>query len=575
MTRACAAAATGPPAVWDPVPWDGKVAGGLIGLKDTSFKTRQIMVCKGVEKEEHIHRCLWENVGPVPDQPFAQYVMDKMKFSAEKDALIDAVSGEKFKYGDVISLVRNLSYGWQETGLEACHVVCLVTPNSIHAPPIFLAAVASSAVVTLANPLYTPDELRRHIIDSQSKWVIVHPLFLATVQAATKDLDDLKGIYLLGNEAKDSVEAVYSLKKEAPDNWECQGVCGDKVAHLPYSSGTTGLPKGVQLTATNWLAVLSTVGRKEYLYINHEDVVLGILPFFHTFGIGLMLASLTQGATMITLPRFIPDLFLNAIQTYKVTVLPLVPPLAIFVAKHELVEHFDLSSVTNVFSGAAPLSGEIQKLLAERLSGVTVRQGFGMTETTLGTLSSESRDVGAVGSVVAHCEAKIVDMESGDSLGPGERGELCFRGAIITKGYLNNEEATEELIDSEGWLHTGDVSYYNEKRVFYIVDRIKELIKYKGFQVPPAELEGLLMTHEAIADAGVIGVKDEEAEELPKAYIVLKPGRTVVPEDIVNWVKERVAPHKRLRGGVEITDVVPRSSAGKILRRKLREHFNV
>lgn len=532
------------------------------------------MVCMGVEKDEHIHRCLWDNVGPVPEEPFTEYIMDKIKYFAEKDALIDGVSGEKFKYGDLVSWVRNIGYGWQENGLEAGHVVCLVTPNTIHVPGAFLAAVAASAVVTLANPLFTPDELRQHITNSQSKWVIVHPLFLSTAQAATKDLDDIKGMYLLGNEAKDCVKPLSSLKKEAPDNWEFHGVSGDSVVHLPYSSGTTGLPKGVELTSANWLAVLSTVGRKEYLHIGSEDVILGILPFFHTFGIGMLLASLSHGATMVTLPRFIPDVFLNTLQTYKVTVVPLVPPLAVFVAKHDIVSQFDLSSINNVVCGAAPLTAEIQKLLSSRLSGVTVRQGFGMTETTLATLSSESRDPGAVGRVVAHCEAKIVDMESGDSLGPGENGELCFRGPVITKGYFNNEEATEELIDSDGWLRTGDIAYYNEKGIFYIVDRIKELIKYKGFQVPPAELEGLLMTHEAIADAGVIGVKDDEAQELPKAYVVLKPGKNILPEDIINWVHERVAPHKRLRGGVEITEAVPRSPAGKILRRKLRDHMN-
>ncbi|XP_063880140.1 uncharacterized protein LOC135111111 [Scylla paramamosain] len=532
------------------------------------------MVALGVEKEEHVLRCTWENIEPVPQEPLITYILNKCAQAGEIDALVDGVSGEKLKYSELTAWVRNVSYGWRAAGLEADQVVCLVTPNCILALPTFLATVAASGIVTFANPLYTPDELHRHINHSGSSWIVVHPLFLPSVQAAIKDNKNIKGIYILGNEGKDDVQPVTSLWKEAPADWVCDGASGDQVLHLPYSSGTTGLPKGVEITATNWLAVLSCIGRKEYLDIRSEDVILGILPFFHIFGIGMGLAALSHGATMVTLPRFIPDVFLKALQTYKVTLVPVVPPLAIFLAKHEIVAKFDLSAVKSIVCGAAPLSGEVQEILCKRFPEVTVRQGFGMTETTLAVFASESNEPGAVGHITAHSEAKVVDMETGDSVGPNVDGELCVRGPVITKGYFNDEKATRELIDSSGWLHTGDVGHFSEDGVFYIVDRIKELIKYKGFQVAPAELEGLLVTHEAIADAAVIGVKDEEAGECPKAYIVQKPGKTIDPEDIIAWVKERVAPFKRLRGGVEIIDAIPRSPAGKILRKNLREQPN-
>lgn len=532
------------------------------------------MVALGVEKEEHVVKCTWDNIAPVPQQPFITYILDKCTQAGERDALVDGVSGERLKYSELTTWVRNVSYGWQSAGLEADQVVCLVTPNCILALPTFLATVAASGIATFANPLYTPDELRRHFTHSNSSWIIVHPLFLPNVQAAIKDNDNIKGIYILGNEAKDDIQPVTSLQQEAPADWVCSGGSGDQVIHLPYSSGTTGLPKGVQITAANWLAVLSCIGRKEYIDVKSTDIILGILPFFHIFGIGMALTSVTHGAKMVTLPRFIPDIFLKTLQTYKVTLAPLVPPLAIFLAKHEVVAKFDLSSLNSIISGGAALAGEVQEILSKKFPGVTVRQGFGMTETTLASLASKPHELGAVGHITPHAEAKVIDMTTGDSVGPNIDGELCLRGPIITKGYYNDEKATSELIDSNGWLHTGDVGHFNEDGAFYIVDRIKELIKYKGFQIAPAELEGLLVTHEAIADAAVIGVADEEAGELPKAYIVQNPGKTVDPEDIIAWVKERVAPFKRLRGGVEIIDAVPRSPAGKILRKNLRKQPN-
>ncbi|XP_037788187.1 4-coumarate--CoA ligase 1-like isoform X1 [Penaeus monodon] len=532
------------------------------------------MVAVGEEKAEHVQKCAWENVGDVPNVPFAQYMMEKMMDAGDKVALVDGVSGETLKFSEIVDWMKRVSFGWHDAGLEAGHVVCLVTPNCIQAPAAFLAAIAASAVVTLSNPLYTPDELKQHFTDSKSKWIVVHPLCLPGVQAAIKDLDEIKGVYVLGSSTVNGVEPLVGLAQDQPDSWEYHGVSGNNVVHLPYSSGTTGLPKGVELTSSNWLAVLSTIGRKEYLDVSSDDTGLGILPIFHAFGMAMYLTALSHGMTMVTLPRFIPDIFLKAIQTYKVTLAPLVPPLALFMAKHDLVTKFDLTSITNIICGAASLSGDVQALLSQRLSGVRVRQGYGLTETTLATFSSETDLPGAVGTVTAHCEAKIVDMKTGDSVGPGIDGEICIRGPLIMKGYLNNEEATANIIDAGGWLHTGDIGHYDENGIFFIVDRIKELVKYKGFQVAPAELEGLLVTNENVADAAVVGIKDEEAGELPKAFVVPKPGKTISPEELINWVHDRVAPHKRLRGGVEVIESVPRSPAGKILRRKLREQAN-
>ncbi|KAK7067071.1 hypothetical protein SK128_021687 [Halocaridina rubra] len=489
---------------------------------------------------------------------------------------IDGITGATLKFSEVVSGIYDLSYGWHSVGLAAKEVICIVAPNHIQVPVVFLAGIAAAAPVTLANPLFTPDELRRHIMDSQSSWIVCHPLCVPSVQAASKDLEDIKGIYVLGDSAIGDLQPITSLYKDAPDDWkQRQGLEGNDVVHIVYSSGTTGLPKGVELTSSNWLAVLSVDGRKEYFDVTNKDTSLIILPLFHGFGMAMCLTSLCYGLQAVVLPRFIPESFLKAIHSYKVTLVPLVPPLAIFLAKHDAVTKFDLTCVSNIVCGAAPLSRDIQELLSERLGGVRVRQGFGLTETTLATFSSETNLPGAVGAVTAHCEAKIVDMKTGNSLGPGEDGEICIRGPLVMKGYLNNKAATEDMIDSKGWLHTGDVGHYDENGIFFIVDRIKELIKYKGFQVAPAELEGLLLTHDDIADAGVIGIPDEIAGEIPKAYIVPKPGKIIVPEDLINWVAGKTAPHKHLRGGVEFLEAIPRSPAGKILRGDLRKLLNV
>jgi acyl-CoA synthetase (AMP-forming)/AMP-acid ligase II len=277
------------------------------------------------------------------------------------------------------------------------------------------------------------------------------------------------------------------------------------------------------------------------------------------------------------MPRFDLETFLRVVQQYRATRVDLVPPIVLALAKHPAVDKYDLSSVRLVFSGAAPLGEELERACSQRLGGAPVLQGYGMTEASPVTHSNAMRDLsearpGSVGRTVPNTECKIVDPVSGEALGPGQDkpGEVCIRGPQVMKGYLNNPEASRQMLTPDGWLHTGDIGYIDQDGFLYVVDRLKELIKYKGLQVPPAELEAVLVSHPAVADAAVIPSPDEEAGEVPKAFVVLKPQASVSAEDLMSHVGGRVAPHKRVRR-LEFIDQIPKSPSGKILRRLLVE----
>jgi acyl-CoA synthetase (AMP-forming)/AMP-acid ligase II len=310
------------------------------------------------------------------------------------------------------------------------------------------------------------------------------------------------------------------------------------------------------------------VGR---LRIQESDVLIGILPFFHIYGmVVIMNYALSTGATVVTMPRFDMEQFLQTIQNYRITYAHLVPPLILALAKHPLVDKYDLSSLRVIFSGAAPLGADVQKACAARL-GCAISQGYGLTETSPVTHLLPERPVekpGSIGPAIPNTEVKIVDVATGKELGANEHGELLIRGPQVMQGYLHNPQATANTIDREGWLHTGDIGYADDEGDFYIVDRLKELIKYKGLQVAPAELEAVLLTHPAVADAAVIGVPDEEAGEAPKAFVVLKGEANA--DEIMAYVAGRVAPYKKIRQ-LEFVAQIPKSASGKILRRVLVE----
>ena len=350
------------------------------------------------------------------------------------------------------------------------------------------------------------------------------------------------------------------------------------LAVLPYSSGTTGRPKGVMLTHRNLVANIAQA--EANIGMVPDDRVLAVLPFFHIYGMTALLNfALKKRATLVTMPRFDLAEFLRVISTYRATFVFIAPPVAVALAKSPLVDEYDLSSVRVVFSGAAPLDGALALAVAARL-GTTVAQGYGLTESSpvSHTIPLDRPDVdrSTIGFLVPNMQARLIHPDTGADIGPvsegvSEPGEILMRGPNIMLGYLGNEEATRESLDSDGWLHTGDVATVDANGTFRIVDRLKELIKYKGYQVAPAVLEAVLLTHPLIADAAVIGVQDADAQEVPKAFVVTMTGADLTEADVIAFVAERVAPHEKVRV-VSFIEQIPKSASGKILRKDLRAH---
>jgi len=372
-----------------------------------------------------------------------------------------------------------------------------------------------------------------------------------------------------------------------PEEEKFVGHQANETLLLCYSSGTTGKPKGVETTHRNLTSVLPMFKTVQSPLLPRRDVALGVLPYYHIFGVVmLILYPLLCGFPVAIMPKFDPEQFCQAIERYKVTAGYVVPPIILLLAHHPATNKYDLRSLKLLTSGAAPLSAGVVDLVVKKLRSVgatvVINQGFGLTETSPATHVLPAKDylrkVGSVGVLLPNLEARIIAGDDDDitDAAPGEPGELWVRGPTVMKGYLNNPTATANAITPDGWFKTGDVAVRDEEGYYKIVDRKKELIKYKGSQVPPAELESALLQHPEIVDAAVIGVDDPaQATELPRAYAVHKAGITNAPKsfpkDVQLWIEARVANHKFLRGGVVIIDAIPKSASGKILRRELRE----
>jgi acyl-CoA synthetase (AMP-forming)/AMP-acid ligase II len=511
-----------------------------------------------------IHRSKFPDIS-LPDIAFAPFISERWSEYGDKPALIDAVSGRTLTYADLAQAVPRAAAGLAEHGFRQGEVLAILSPNIPEYAIAFHACVLIGGVVTTLNPIYTEQEIEHQLRDAGAKVLVTVPPLLQRALPAARAAG-VREVFVFG-EAPGATPFARLLSSTAavpPALFDPR----QQLLALPYSSGTTGLPKGVMLTHAN---VTANILQSELTdWGNAQDVYIAVLPFFHIYGLVLILnACLRVGATLVTLPRFEFAQFLQAMQDYGVTRAPLVPPIVLALAKQALVENYDLSKLRSIGCGAAPLGAEIMAACAERLN-CTVRQGYGMTEAsgvTHSCLTPLSKPIaGTVGVLVASTEAKIIDVETGAALPPGERGEILIRGPQIMLGYLNRPEASASSLDAEGWLHTGDIGYADAEGQFFVVDRLKELIKFKGYQVAPAEIEALLLTHPAIADVAVIPIPDDEAGEVPKAFVVRKG--EIDAGEVVDFVAQRLAPYKKPRR-VEFVAAIPKSPSGKILRRTL------
>jgi acyl-CoA synthetase (AMP-forming)/AMP-acid ligase II len=503
----------------------------------------------------------------VPPVPFQQFVLHSAETLRATPALIDAETGRTLTYGDLARDVYRSAGALAARGMRKGDVFAVMLPNVPEFATAFYGVLAAGGVVTTLNPLYKSDEIAHQLEDSGAKYLLTLPQLFDKAATATAKLK-LREIFVVGETlGATPFSALLAADGTPPSvDWDP----GEDLAVLPYSSGTTGKPKGVALTHTNLAAGVLAVAIP--LQFKAGSKHLAVLPFFHVAGMVCVLhAALSAGHTLVLMHHFEMESFLRTVQNYRVELALLVPPIVIALAKHPVVESYDLSSLKLVGSGAAPLGAEMQRVCENRLKTPVV-QGYGMTEAaglTHGSLSSINKSKpGAVGPCAPNVRCKVLDLVTGSELGPGEKGELQLRGPQVMKGYLNNPTATAECLDRDGWYHTGDIGYADEDGCFYIVDRLKELIKYKGFQVAPAELEALLLTHPAIADAAVIPSPDEQAGEVPKAFLVTR--NPVTAEEVFSFIAARVAAHKKIRR-VEFVAQLPKSPAGKLLRRVLRE----
>ncbi len=502
----------------------------------------------------------------VPDTDLTSHVLRHASRLAAKPALADAPSGRTLSFEQLADGVRRAAAGLAARGFGPGDVLTVHMPNVPEYAVAAHAAMSLGGVVSTANPLYTADELAHQLEDSGARALLTVPPFLATaLEAAGRARCDDVLVLGEGEGATPFAELLeHGHEPPRPD------IDPESTAALLYSSGTTGLPKGVELSHRALLA--NVVQSHTALALDSDDTCVAVAPYFHALGfVILMNASLAAGATVVSLPRFELEAFLQAIQDHRATFTIVVPPIALGLARHPAVDRFDVSSLRFVGCGAAPLGLETQRACAERL-GCLVEQGYGMTEMSAGiAISSMDQTVrngpGQVGILLPGTEARVLDPDTGADLGPGATGELTFRGPQLMTGYLGRPEATAATIDSDGWLHSGDVGRVDEDGRVHITDRLKELIKYKGYQVAPAEIEAVLTGHAQISAAAVIGAPDEEAGELPTAFVVVSG--ELDDAALMSWVAERVAPHKRVRR-VERVDEIPCSPSGKILRRELR-----
>ncbi|KAI9253159.1 hypothetical protein BY458DRAFT_348585 [Sporodiniella umbellata] len=521
---------------------------------------------------------------PIPNSDIYSFFTTPNEKNKTKDLnkplFIDGETGKHYSWNNVLESSSRLASGWRNNvGLKEGETVAIFAPNHLDHPILYFSLLAARCTISPGNPAYTSPEFEHQIRNCKATTLVTTPALLPILSKIWEKIGNLRSrIFLFGDREVDGCRPFRSISHNKPIEKANRKSEADDVAFICYSSGTTGLAKGVMLTHKNFIA-------QTMLYITGElekeetanECTLGFLPFYHIYGLNsLILMAFYKVIPVVIMSRYDLELMCQLIEKYRITSAVIVPPVAVHLAKSPIVSKYDLSSIKDIGCGAAPLSEGHIDSLTKRIPSL-VRQGYGMTETTSGVIfqNAENHSPGCIGVLFPNVECKIVD-EEGKDLGANQEGELLFRGPTMMKGYFDNPKANAEIFTSDGWLRTGDIGKFDSTvNEFRIVDRIKELIKYKGYQVAPAELEAVLMSMDIVADCCVIGVYDEaQATEIPRAYVVTQANvqqNQKTSEHIISYIEKNVTNHKRLRGGIRFVNTIPKSPSGKILRRQVRE----
>jgi acyl-CoA synthetase (AMP-forming)/AMP-acid ligase II len=503
----------------------------------------------------------------IPSTPLADFVLARAHQRGDRAALIDSTTGRTITYAQLPRIVDRVASSLARVGVKPRDVCAIFSPNTPEYAVAVLAIARLGATFTTASPMNTRDDLVKQLRDCGARFLFTSPAVREVALAAAATAPPER-IFSFG--AMEGATPFDELVA-APGAPPAVTIDPTDIVALPYSSGTTGLPKGVMLSHRNLVANILQVDSTGHLR-DGEDTLLCFLPFFHIYGlVVIMLLGLRSGATLVVMPRFDLEPYLDLVERYRATMLHVVPPIVLALAKSSCVNGRDFSSIRKLFSGAAPLGAEVIHQCTARI-GCFVQQGYGMTEASPATHTTPedpaTAKAGSIGLLVANTECRVVDPVTGNDVATGQDGELWIRGPQIMAGYLNRPDETRAMLDADLWLRTGDIGHADDEGHFFIVDRLKELIKYKGMQIAPAELESVLLSHPAVADAAVVPEKDEHAGEIPHAFVVLKAA--VTADELMTFVAGRVASYKKIRR-VDFIDAIPKSPSGKILRRLLRE----
>ncbi|XP_046968006.1 4-coumarate--CoA ligase 3-like [Vanessa cardui] len=536
-------------------------------------KSTDANILKSVYKEfeltcQTVRDFAWQNLDRWPDKTFT----------------VCAVTGHGYTYAQAYKM--SICFGASlrsKLKLQNDDKVAVILPNVPEYPCIVLGILEAGGIASIMNPAYTPHELKHQLKLIECKAIVSSKVSYPNIVLALKEMKLDIPIILIDNDVPENTIKFAEFAEDMNVDTDCLKKVkrtAKDIAILPFSSGTTGFPKAVELSHESINTMNEMILDPEVIGVEEatgsfQSVTPAVLPFFHIFGFNaLMLNLMSRGIKLVTMPTFKADLFLETIVRHKANHLYVVPPMMVFLGKHPAVTPKYLETIQGIICGAAPISSHDATAVLNKNKNIIFRQGYGLTETCGGISVGNRTDSNhaSVGHVFGGAEVKIADLNTFEALGPGQEGEICYRGKNVMNGYYKNDEATKEVMTEDGWYKTGDIGKYDENKYLYVTDRLKELIKVKGFQVPPAELEMVLRTHPKILDCAVMGVPDPISGEVPKAFVVTQAGESLKTEEVLEFVNSKVVSFKNIKD-VQFVEAIPKNPAGKILRKDLKAKY--